>query len=56
MISWHTDESPEDVIWFARNNTNFDEHDFKCLLVLVIGEDSDGRRNIERDMRTALGT
>ena len=34
MTSWHTDESPEDVVFFFVNNTNFDDHDFKEFFIL----------------------
>ena len=40
MTTWHTNEATEDVIWFAKNNPTFGEHDFKSLLVLVVGEDA----------------
>ena len=40
MTTWHHNESIEDVVFFATCCTNFDGHDFKCLLVLVVGQES----------------
>jgi hypothetical protein len=40
MTTWHTDESPEDVIFFLVYGTNFEEHDFKEFLVLQFGDDA----------------
>jgi hypothetical protein len=37
MTSWHTDESPEDVILFLVFGTNFEEYDFKEFLILQFG-------------------
>lgn len=47
MTSWHTDDSEEDVIHFALNCTNFDEHDFTKLLVLLAGKEPTCRHKIE---------
>jgi len=55
MTTWHEGESPEQVARFAENNTNFDEHDFRCLLVLVIGEDASRVEGMRRIMSTVFG-
>jgi hypothetical protein len=47
MTTWHTGESVEDVVFFAFNLTNFDEHDFRKYLVLMIGHDPAGQNCIE---------
>lgn len=39
MTSWHADESEEAVLFFAFNCTNFEKHNFKKFLVLVIGHE-----------------
>lgn len=36
MTTWHEKESLKEVIWFALNNTNFDNHDFKNYLLIQI--------------------
>jgi hypothetical protein len=38
MTTWHADESPDDVAFFFVLNTNFNEHDLKCFLVLHVGD------------------
>lgn len=40
MTSWHDGESIEEVVSFAANCTNSDNHDFKNFLVLIVGEGS----------------
>jgi hypothetical protein len=47
MTTWHTDESVEDVVFFAFNLTNFDEHDFRKYLVLMVGHDPSEQNHIE---------
>jgi hypothetical protein len=47
MTSWHNNESEEDVVYFAFNLTNFDEHEFNKYLVLMIGSDHSEERRIE---------
>ena len=49
MTSWHANESPEDVTFYLVSTTNFEEHDFKELLILQFGEDS----MIESQLKTA---
>jgi hypothetical protein len=34
MTTWHSDEPEEEVVFFAFNLTNFDQHDFRKYLVL----------------------
>ena len=46
MTTWHADESADDVVFFFVRNTNFDDHDFVCYLVLHVG---DGRTKEEVD-------
>lgn len=46
MTTWHADESADDVAFFFVLNTNFDDHDFVCYLVLHVG---DGRTKEEVD-------
>jgi len=38
MTTWHADESPDDLAFFFVLNTNFNEPDFKRLLVLHVGD------------------
>ena len=40
MTTWHNEESVEDVAFFAADCTNFDEHDFRKYLILIVGNDS----------------
>ena len=37
MTTSHPNESLEEVVRFALNNTNFDHHDFKHFLIIQIG-------------------
>ncbi len=37
MTTYHDGESPDDVAFFFVRLTNFDDHDFKCYLVLHVG-------------------
>lgn len=53
MTTWHTGESEEDVIYFAFNCTNFDEHAFSHFLVLIVGRDPARKDRLERLVRTA---
>jgi hypothetical protein len=52
MTSWHTDESVQDVIFFALHCTNFDDHDFQRYLVLAVGPRPDLRGAILRGIRS----
>lgn len=36
MTTWHENETLEEVMWFALNNTNFDHHDFKNYVLIEI--------------------
>jgi len=59
MTTWHDNESMEDVAFFAINCTNFDDHDFNRLLVLVVGQESerlDCVNRISRVLRAPAGT
>jgi len=40
MTTWHTGESADEVAVFAADCTNFDEHDFRNYVVLIVGEES----------------
>ena len=40
MTTWHTAESPEEVAFYFVHNTDFDHHEFKRLLLVVLGADS----------------
>jgi hypothetical protein len=40
MTTWHNGESVDEVAVFAADCTNFDEHDFRSYVVLIVGEDS----------------
>jgi hypothetical protein len=53
MTTWHAGEAVEDVVFFALNCTNFEAHDFKRFLLLVVGEDRGTRSQIERLIRTS---
>ena len=46
MTSWHEGEAVADVLWFALVLTNFDDHVFEHLLVLVLGDDARLRSEI----------
>jgi UDP-N-acetylmuramyl pentapeptide synthase len=54
MTTWHTDEPEQEVVFFAFNLTNFDEHDFRKYLVLTIGHDSVVRNRLEKLIRSTL--
>lgn len=41
MTTWHEDETIQDLVWFALMNTNFDAHDFRDYLALMIGTNPD---------------
>ena len=59
MTTWHHNESVEDVVFFATYCTSFDDYDFKCLLVLVVGKESeraDFAAQISRALRDTIGT
>lgn len=59
MTTWHHNESVEDVVFFATYCTNFDDYDFKCLLVLVVGKESeraDFAAQLSRALRAPIGT
>lgn len=58
MTTWHHDESVEDVAFFATYCTNFDDHDFTCLLVLVVGKASERAEfaaHLSRALRAPIG-
>jgi hypothetical protein len=40
MTTWHERDSVAEVLEFALTWTNFDDHTFEHLLVLVLGEDA----------------
>jgi len=54
MTTWHTDESEEDVIHFAFNLTNFNEHAFEKYFVILIGHDPSRRSRIEKLIEAVL--
>jgi hypothetical protein len=54
MTSWHTDEAEEEVIFFAFNCTNFEDHDFRKFLFLVVGNELSKQQRIERLIESAL--
>lgn len=56
MTTWHRNESMEDVVFFATYCTNFDDHDFKFLLVLVVGEASDRADCVARISQVLLAS
>ncbi|MGO9094754.1 MAG: hypothetical protein ACLQGV_05975 [Bryobacteraceae bacterium] len=53
MTTWHTDESEEDVMFFAFHCTNLAEHDFTNFLVLLVGQNPVRRECIERLVHSA---
>jgi hypothetical protein len=58
MTTWHYNESVEDVVFFATYCTSFDDYDFKCLLVLVVGKESeraDFAAQISQALRAPIG-
>ncbi len=40
MTTWHNGEAADEVAVFAADCANFDEHDFRNYVVLIVGEDS----------------
>jgi len=50
MTTWHDNDTIADVIWFAIHNTNFNSHDFRDYLALMIGTNPD----IESDVLQAI--
>jgi hypothetical protein len=56
MTTWHEREPLEEVLWFANYCTAFEDYDFKCILVLVIGDDPFHQSTIEVTVRTAFGS
>ena len=39
MTSWHSEEPPDEVVFFFVNTTNFDAHDFDRFLIVQLGRD-----------------
>lgn len=48
VTTWHFGESEEEVVSFARDLTNFAEHEFTNFLVLVAGEGVANEARVER--------
>ena len=47
MTTWHEGEPLEEVLWFGFNLTNFDDHDFKKYLILLIGANESLENEVE---------
>ena len=54
--SWHTGESPEDVLFFAFYCTDFEDFEFNEYLVLVVGEQHAEMGNLKRAAASLLRT
>lgn len=52
MTTWHEHDSVAEVLEFALTWTNFDDHTFEHVLVLVLGEDA----RLQADIAAALAT
>jgi hypothetical protein len=52
MTTWHTGQTEGEVLDFAVNCTNFDDHDFRPCLVLLIGPEPMRRGLWEELLRT----
>jgi len=50
MTTWHENESLAEVMWVALHCTDFDDHHFRKLLVLLVGPDS----KVEQEVRSYL--
>lgn len=50
MTTWHDNESIYELIWFACNYTNFDTHEFRDYMMIMVGENP----AIESELITAI--
>ncbi|MEQ8836254.1 MAG: hypothetical protein RID07_05560 [Lacipirellulaceae bacterium] len=56
MTSCHNDETLSDVAFFAKNCTNFDQHEFHNFLVLIIGDDEQLEQEVEAALVSEFAT